>query len=173
MRLSALVPLLVLAACSEGSAPTKAEEAEAPAAAQLGSGQWEMTTEVTKVTQRDQGTPLIKMAEGSKTTRSSCVAEAELKKPQPALFAPEKFECTHRDFYMSGGRVNATMACTYPGTTGEIATSVNGSYTGDTIEATTSTETLLTGQGDVRIDAKLTGRRTGACTAPAAAPAKS
>ena len=165
MRFFALMPLLVLAACSEGEAPKKAES-EAPAA-QLTAGQWEMTTEVTKVTKRDQGEPALKMPEGSKTTTSVCIAEADVKKPQPALFAPEGSECTYRDVYMSSGRMNVTLACSRPGLSGNIATSVNGSYKADSIDATAITETSLLTEGDAKIEAKLTGKRTGACTAAA------
>ena len=164
MRFIALTPLLILAACSEGEAPQKAET-EAPAATQLGAGQWEMTSEVTDVTQRDNSPPAIKSPEGSKTTTSTCVAEADAKKPQPALLAPEGFDCTYRDIYMGSGRINATFACKSAGLSGNIATVVNGSYTADTFEGTSVTETQLSGAGDVRIQSKLTGRRTGACTA--------
>lgn len=168
MRVIALIPLLVLAACSEGAAPPK-QDAEATRAEQLTAGQWEMTTEVTKLTQRDKGAPAMNMPEGSRSTTSSCVAEADAKKPQPALFAAEGSECSYRDFYMNGGRLNATLACSRPGLSGTINTVVNGSFTATTLEGTATTETLLSGEGDVRIDSKLTGRRTGDCTA---APAK-
>ena len=169
MRFTTLVPLLVLAACSEGAAPTK-QEGEAPAAQQLSAGQWEMTTEITKLTQRDKGAPAITTPEGSRSTTSSCVAAADVKNPPPALFAPEGTECSYRDIYMSGGRLNATLGCTRAGLGGTIATNVNGSFTATTFEGNATTETSLSGEGDVRIDAKLTGRRTGDCTA---APAKS
>ncbi len=163
MRLIALTPLLALAACSEGEPTNK--KAEAPAAKQLAAGQWQMTTDVVKVTQRDNAPPAIKSPEGSRTSTSICVAEAEAKKPQPALFAAEGSTCTYRDIYMTGGRINATLACERPGLSGSIATIVNGSYTGDTIEATAVTETSLIGEGDARIEAKLTGKRVGPCQA--------
>ena len=166
MRLIALTPFLLLAACSGGEEPKKAE-ADAPAT-QLSAGQWEVTSEVTQVTKRDEAPPAINAPEGSSTTTSICVPEADAKKPPPALFAREGFDCTYRDIYMSGGRINATLGCKSPGLSGDISTVVNGSYTADTIEGTSVTETRLVGSGDVKIAAKLTGRRTGACTAPAA-----
>ena len=168
MRFTALAPFLILAACSEGAAPTK-QEAEAPPAEQLSAGQWEMTIEVTKLTQRDKGAPAIKTPEGSRETVSSCVVETDVKKPQPALFVPEGSECSYRDIYMSGGRLNATLACSRADLGGTMATNVNGSFTATTFEGNTTTETSLPGDGDVRVDAKLTGRRTGDCSA---APAK-
>ena len=168
MRFIAFVPLLVLAACSEGAAPPK-QEAKAPKAEQLDAGQWEMTTEVTNVSQRDKGTPAIDTPKGSKATVASCVGESDAKKPQPALFASAGSECEYRDFYMQSGRLNATLSCSRAGLSGTIATNINGSFTADSFEGTATTETSLSGDGDVRIDSRLAGRRTGDCTA---APAK-
>ncbi len=168
MRLLVLTPFLALAACSGGSEPPQTET-EAPAAEQMSAGQWEMTTEVTQVVKRDKGAPAIDMPQGSKSSRSVCVAEADAKQPPPALFMPEGFDCKYRDSYVSGGRLNGTLACTRSGLGGTVATNVNGSFTADTFEGTATTETSLAGEGDARIDTKLTGRRTGDCTpAPAA-----
>jgi hypothetical protein len=72
----------------------------------------------------------MKMEKGSKTTSSSCVAEADTKKPQPALFAPEGLKCDYRDDYIRGGKINATLGCTGAGLNGDVSTLVNGSYTG-------------------------------------------
>jgi hypothetical protein len=167
MRLFILTPLLVLAACSEGEQAPKSD-AQAPAPKQFAAGQWEMTSEVTKVTQRDKGAPALPGAEGSKTTSSSCVAEADVKKPQPALFVGDALDCTNRDVYLSRGRVNATLTCKKAGTPGEVATIVNGTYTADSFEGTSVIETSFVGEGDVKMETKLTGRRTGECTAAAA-----
>jgi hypothetical protein len=169
MRLFILTPLLVLAACSEGEQPAKKGE---EAAKLLTAGQWEMTSEVTKVTQRDQGKPALPATEGGKTTTSSCLAEADVKKPQPAFFVGEGMECTSRDLYMSRGRANVTLACKKAGLPGDIATIVNGTYTADSFEGTMTTETSLLGDGDMKIDAKLTGRRTGECSAAPAEGSK-
>ena len=169
MRATMLLPLLMLAACSgEKQAPEKAEHD--PAAEHIGAGQWEVTTEVTKVTQRDKGTPALKMPQGTKMVTSSCVSEADVKQPPAAMFVPEGFDCEYRDSYMSGGRINLTLQCTREGLSGDIPIAINGNYTAETLEATATAETRLSGEGDVKMDTKITGRRTGACTA---APAKS
>jgi hypothetical protein len=164
MRLLILTPFLVLAACSEAEQPAKTD-AQAETHKQLPAGQWEMTREVTKVTQRDESAPAIKETEGSKSTINSCLAEADGKRPQPAFFVGEEMDCTSRDVYIARGRANVTLACKMAGIPGEIATIVNGTYTADAFEGTATTETSLVGEGDVKIDAKLTGRRTGECTA--------
>jgi hypothetical protein len=168
MRVFAFLPFILLAACSEANGPAK--QAEAPAAEAIKAGQWEMAAEVVAVTQRDKGSPAMKMEKGSKTTSSSCVAEADTKKPQPALFAPEGLKCDYRDDYIRGGKINATLGCTGAGLNGDVSALINGSYTAETIEATAITETRLHGDGDVKVETKLTGRRTGDCVP---APAKS
>lgn len=163
MRFFILTPLLLLAACSEGGEPA-AKPAEARAT-ELRAGEWEMAREVTVVTPRDDGPPAIQAAEGDKIVRRSCVAPGDVKKPQGDLFAPEGSECTSRDLYMSNGRLNATLACSRPGLSGNIATIVNGTFEADKIEATATTETSLLSEGDVKITEKLTGRRVGECAA--------
>jgi hypothetical protein len=166
MRVLALVPLLLVAACSgEAEAPKQQEEA---AAAQLDPGQWEFTTEVTQFAKADGGEPKIDAPVGSKETRSVCIAEADVKKPQPALFGGEKDECSYGDFYMSGGRLSASVNCTRPGLSGNIGTRADLDFKAASLEGTLSTTTYLTTDGDVRITRKLTGRHAGPCTADAA-----
>ena len=163
MRFFVLTPLLVLVACSEGGEPA-AKQAEAPAK-ELRAGEWEITREVTAVTPRDDGPPAIKAAVGDKVVQKSCVAPADVRKPKGDLFAGEGSECTSRDLYMSNGRMNATLACSRPGLSGNIATIVNGTFKAETIDATATTETSLLSEGDVKITENLTGRRVGECPA--------
>jgi hypothetical protein len=171
MRALGFVPLIVLAACSGSSQPPK-EKAEAPAAEQLQPGQWEMTTEVTSLTKADQGTPRINTPAGTRLSSSVCVPPAAAKKPPPALFATREDSCTYKDFYMSGGRLNASLDCKRRGLNGQVGMNVNGSYTATTIEGTVGITTYLATDGDVRIESRLTGRRTGECTAEPAAEGK-
>jgi hypothetical protein len=168
MRALALVPLLLAAACSGGSEAPKQEEQ--PAATQLDAGQWELTTEVTQFAKADQGTPKIQAAVGDKETRAVCIEAADAKKPQPAIFGGEKDECTYgNDFYMSSGRLSATVDCKRPGLSGNVATRADVDFQAKSLEGTLSTTTYLTTDGDVRITRKLTGRHTGQCTPEAAA----
>ena len=161
MRAFALVPLLLSAACSGGGeAPKQEEEA---AATQLDAGQWELTTEVTQFAKADQGQPKIDAPMGTKETRTACIAGADAKKPQPAIFGGEKDECTYGDFYMSGGRLSATVNCNRPGLSGNVATRADVDFKAKTLEGTLSTTTYLTTDGDVRITRKLTGRHVGQC----------
>lgn len=174
MRALVMLPLLILAACSEGGDGGQSAKAKAEAAKtlKLAAGQWETTAEVIKLTKQDNGEPAIKTPEGTKTTASHCVAEADGKKPQPVLLAGEDYDCEYGNFYMSSGTLNAQLNCRREGLAGEVRMTVDGSYTADTLEANQSISTFLSGNGDVNIQIKLTGRRTGPTCAPTEGEAK-
>jgi hypothetical protein len=164
MRYLTLMAMLMTGACSgEGEQP---KAAAAPKASAMQAGQWETSTEVTRLTQKDQGAPKIATPPGTKSTDRVCVGEGEVKKPAPALFAgSEGGECAYDNFYMSGGTLNVTMRCTRPGLNGEILVTAYGDYAADSFEVTTDTSTHLATDGDVVIAAKMTGRHVGPCTA--------
>lgn len=176
MRSLALLPLLILAACSEGADPGAQTKAKAEAAKnlKLAAGQWETVAEVTKLTKQDEGTPAINTPAGTKTTANHCVvqADADAKKPAPTLLAGEGYDCQYDNVYMSAGTLNAQLTCRREGLAGDIRMMVDGSYTADTFEANQTLSTFLSGTGDVSIESKLTGRRTGAACAPTKEEAK-
>lgn len=168
MRALLLLTLTALAACSEGAEQPK--QKAAPAAQQLDAGQWEVTTEVTNVKEADAGPPAIRAKAGDKTTDTACIAEGQGKQPPPALFMGARGgTCDYRNNYMSNGRMNASIACKRPGLSGDILTSLDGKYTADSFEGTLDTTTYLSTSGDVAIQSKVSGRRTGACTVEKAA----
>lgn len=160
MRYPALVSLVILCACS---AEAEQKPKAAPKVTAIQAGQWEMTNEVTRLTQQDKGTPRIDTPAGSKTTDSICIGEAEVKKPNPQLFTGTKDQCDYNNFYMSGGTLNASMRCTRPGL-GQLTMSVFGDYEADSFETTLDVSTHLPTDGDVNIVSKVTGRRVGECT---------
>jgi hypothetical protein len=167
-----LIPLLLLAACGDGGAAEqaareKAAAAEATKNLQLSAGQWETTTEVTRLTQMDKAPkPAINTPVGSKSTAMVCLDASQTKKPPAALLSgSDLYTCTTDSMYLSGGNLNASLACTRKGVSGRVGLTVNGSFTADSIEAEQSLSTSLPGEGDVDIVAKLTARRTGDCTA--------
>ncbi len=164
MRKTAMIGLVVACACTGEAEQPKAA---APKATALQAGQWETTAEVTRLTQQDKGAPRINTPAGTKTTESICIAPAEAKKPNPKLFAGEKNECSYGNFYMSGGTLNATLQCTRPGLEGQLLVTVYGDYEADSFETTLDLSTHLATDGDVNLTSKVTGRRTGECTAPA------
>lgn len=159
--------VLALGACGGG------EENKANAAADaLQPGQYEVTAEVTQFRAADEGKPKINTPVGTRTTRSVCVTGTPL---PPDLFADEGFQCsTAGEAFARSGTLNLNLRCTRPGLQGEMGYSVSGSFEQDSFEAQRSLRTLLSTDGDVVIASKLTGRRTGECTAaaPAAGDAK-
>ena len=162
-----MLALFLAAGCDAGSPPAK--QAQAPKAQALTPGQWETVTEVTDFASADGGRPAIDTPKGTKLSNSVCVAAGEEKQPPAVLLAgaPE-YSCKYGNHYMSGGTLNSELDCTREGVRGQVMMGVDGSYTADTFEANQSLATYLPGTGDVRISAKVTGRRTGECTtAPA------
>ncbi|HEY9553466.1 DUF3617 domain-containing protein [Allosphingosinicella sp.] len=163
MRRLALIPLLVTAACSNATG----SEQEAPKveiATALQPGQWEITREITRLVATDNGEQAIERSVGSSTTFSHCLAAADAEKPDATLFAGIEGEtCEYKNFYMSRGRINASLACTSPDLGGQVMRTIDGKFTADSIEAGASADTYFGSYGDVSISARMTGRRIGEC----------
>lgn len=166
-----ILGLVLVAGCDGGAPPAK--QVQAPKAAQaLTAGQWETVTEVTDFASADDGSPAIDTPKGTKLTNSVCVAAGEEKKPPAALLAgAPRYDCRYGNHYMSEGTLNSDLTCTREGLRGQVMIGLDGSYTADTLEFNQSLSTALSGSGDVRINAKVTGRRTGECTATPATKA--
>jgi hypothetical protein len=163
MRAFAIIPLCLVAACSGG------EEKKAEAAGAMQAGQWETTSEVISFKSTDKATPALKAAAGDKSTAPACIEEKDAKKPEPELFAGEGYECKYKSDYIRNGRINASLDCKRDAIKGDIMMTVQGSYTGDSFQATVDTISYLPGEGDFQMSSKIAGRRTGAsCAAPPA-----
>jgi hypothetical protein len=161
MRTTILIMLAALAACSDSAGENKAEPV---AAASIEGGFWEVTHEVTSMKPTDNApTPAVKVTAGDKATSNVCVGEADRNQPAPALFAGEGYECEYRNSYIKSGRINASLSCKREGVSGEIVMSVEGSYTGTTLDATVNSTSYLPGTGDFEMATKVTGRHVGAC----------
>jgi len=157
MRALALIPLLVVASCGEESTETKGAAAALPSP-----GQWELTSQVTRFVKADQGTPKINTPVGTRETQSVCVAPG--RQLPSEIFSGANFTCGVSTYYVRAGRANATLNCHREGLTGDIPITVNGTFEAETMTLHRSLRTVLAGDGDVLIDADITGRRTGACT---------
>ncbi len=170
MRGLIIVPLCLAAACSSGSEEKKAEEA---AAAAMQAGQWEISSEVTDFRSTDKATPALKAAAGDKASAPACIEAGEEDKPPAGMFAGVGYECEYKDRYISGNRINLSLECEREALEGKVMVSVQGTYTGDSLEGTATATSFLPGDGDFVMNSKISGRRTGpACAAPAAADAK-
>lgn len=163
MRLAIVTMSLAVTAC--GSEPSAAPPPTAAAAETIDAGEWETASEVTELRSTDGGTPVLATPVGTKGTGRLCVADGERARPDPALFMGEDYACTYKDFYMKGGTINATLACTRKGWGGEMQASVIGDFTADSFTAKLEASTALAGSGDFALKQTLTGRRLGPCPA--------
>jgi Protein of unknown function (DUF3617) len=175
MRALAILGLAALASCS-GDGGEEQKQAEAPAAAPasaLEPGQWEVTMEVTDSRRGAQSSVLITGNEKPmptippKSTTSLCVGQEQAQEPPPGLLAVGRDGCKYSNFYMSRGRMVASLSCPQPD--GQMSMSVDGEYAADSFQATGDTTIGIYGTGSLIIKSKLTGRRTGACEAAAKA----
>jgi hypothetical protein len=169
MRFLMLVPLAALAACGGESAP----KAKAPERAQtLQAGQWESNFEVTNFRRTDEGSPRLNMPNGRRANASTCLAAADTARPPLALFVGSDFTgCRWADnFYMRNGRLVSSGTCQRPGV-GEVEVTISADFTSTGYTGTAEFVTRLVTDGDVFIGARIEGRRSGECSAGAAAGA--
>jgi hypothetical protein len=169
MRALIIVPLCLAAACSGGGGENKA----AQAADAMQAGQWEVSAEVAGFRSADKALPALKAAVGDKSTAPACIEAGKEDKPPPEMFAGVGYECDYKDTYLSGGRLNVSMECERDALDGKVMVAVEGSYTGDSFQGTSTTTSFLPGEGDFVMNSKISGRRTGpACAAPQAGDSK-
>jgi hypothetical protein len=164
MRALIIVPLCLAAACSDGGEQSKADEG----AAVMQAGQWEISSEVTDFRSTDKATPALKAAAGDKAAAQACIEADKEDKPPAEMFAGIGYECDYKDRYISGGRINLTLECEREALEGEVMVSVQGTYTGDSLQGTATATSFLPGDGDFVMNSRISGRRTGpTCAAPA------
>jgi hypothetical protein len=153
-RISMMVPLCLIAACSGG----EEKKAEETVAASMAAGQWEVASEVTSFRSADKATPALKAAVGDKSQVAGCIDGDE---PPPELFAGEGYDCKYKNSYIRNGRINASLSCKREALEGEIMMSVQGSYTGNSFDGTVEATSYLPGEGDFVMNSKIGGRHTG------------
>jgi len=156
MRWIACTIVVSLAACG-GAAEQKA----ATKAASVAAGQWELTSEVTAFSKADAGPPAIDTPVGTRATETVCATAG---RPPAELFSGAAYDCRYDNYYARNGRLNATMICRREGLQGNIPLTADGDFTADTLEYSRDIRTSLSGNGDVQITQRVTGRRTGDCT---------
>jgi len=144
----ALIPLLMLASCSDDATVEKknastAEVAKsvADAGMKLNPGRWELTMQFKKFDV--EGMPpeakaaMAKML-GQSRTFASCLTKEEAEKPDGKFFGQQGEDCRYDTFKMGGGRIDATMTC--KGTGEDAGNSAKmtlaGTYSADTYDMT-------------------------------------
>ena len=157
MRALILVPLCLVAACSEGG-----EKKKEAAAANVTAGQWTTEHEVTSIRSTDKTELALKAAEGDKETGSVCIPAGGEAKPAPQLFAGPGYECQYKNSYIRKGRITASLSCRREGIDGELMMTVEGKYTATTFDGTVSTTSYLPGRGDFEMNRQMSGRHVAA-----------
>jgi Protein of unknown function (DUF3617) len=177
-----LTPMMLLAGCGKGDVELKNATVEdvvkATTAAQaLSPGEWSTSTQITAVDM--PGAPenaktmlaaITKAMVGKTTVTENCVTPEQAKKPDASMFAgANSGSCTFEKFSMSGGKMDAVMACAQPGAPGKMKMTMNGQYGGDSY-ALTSQILMSGGTGPnagtgISVTATNTGKRTGDCKA--------
>jgi hypothetical protein len=165
MRILVLIGMAALAGCGDGGTGANNASAAAAPPETLPAGQYELAAEVTGFNKADQGTPRINTPVGTRSTASVCVGPGA--QAPTGLFAESGYDCTVSNYYARNGHLNIALLCRKAGLSGSIPISIDGTFTANTLDYNRNLRTVLTTDGDVEINAHVTGRRTGACT-PAA-----
>jgi hypothetical protein len=177
MRPLTLSALLVLASCSGGGSDESREKAtertaQAPTqAVSLEPGEWEFATNITKSYVANRQATVVGAKSNSlpsapqSSTTKACIGPDQVEQPREALFTGEREGCKYEHFYMSRGRLVAALSCPQPN--GEMNMSMDGSYTATTMDVSADTSIGVFGTGTLKVQSKISGRRTGPCPAGA------
>jgi len=148
--------MMLLAACSKEPPP-----AEIVAAKSLAPGEYAMTSKITAFRSTDGATPASKAKIGDTFETRACVAaDGTL---DPAIFAVANEKCSATNVYVSDGRMSIQMSCARPDAPGQIMPAIDGKFTAEQFEGTSTTTTYLTGPGDYALTRTVTAKRAGEC----------
>lgn len=178
MKRLTIVPLacIALAACNQASVSlTNASPEEVAKAAkasgakvEMQPGQWQTKIEILKMDMPGMENLPPQYAEKMKTelmkprTIESCMTPEDVKDRQSKIFTGGDSKCKFEKYEMSGGSIDAVMAC--PGPQGDMKMKMKGSFNGDTF--TVNQEMDMKGPtGNAHSEARITGKRIGECPA--------
>lgn len=174
------LPLMALAACSGGGADkdgdgkiSKEEVAAEAEAIKFSPGQWENKVEIVDVKFDESKLPperkamtgmIVKQMVGQVQTTKNCLTEEQAKKPGADFLAgAENDECSYKTFDLSGGKINADIACKgkKPGQQGDIK--LTGNYTATSYDMEMGMVMSSGEMGTMTIKAKNSAKRIGEC----------
>ncbi len=185
-----LLPALLMAGCNKAPDKddvelTNASVAEMHAAAEkvetITPGQWTVTTEITEVRlptiegqDQQMAEAMTQQMKGRKQTQTSCVTPEQARGPSSALIGGDaNGACSFETFSLLRGTLNAVMTCRKKDDPGQMVIATSGTYGGDKVEleSVMRVEETLDQPKDkaMRLVAKVSGVRTGACPAKAGA----
>ena len=171
-RSIAAMAALALVSCSGGGSENKAEGGDKAGASGEGAGaggatatmqpgQWEITTEVVRMSAPNmpQG---MSMPNPPPTTVRTCLTAEQAAAPSGGFLtgSGENSGCTASNMTMTGGRIQGTVQCEQPGTT--MRSTLDGTFTPTSMEMNQRVETSAQGM-TMEIESRTTGRRVGDC----------
>lgn len=142
-------------------------------------GMWETTVQFTTIDM--PGAPpgaaeAMRAMMGQPQTRSNCMTPEQAANPTGTIASPEGAEagCQFEQNGFANGTINVRGTCTNP-TRGNLQMTMTGNYTATTMEATLN-QTMTAppntpGPQSIRLEGRMTARRTGDCPASGAVPA--
>lgn len=150
MKFLATVPVLAFGAMLSASAP-----------GDIQAGEWESTSQI--MTVEGEGLPpgMADMMTSQVHTTSHCITQEEIDDSPQAMFDQSEGQCQYTDFNMGGGKLDATAVCNTP--QGSMQMEMTGTYTSTTYESRNKM-VMNTPVGAITMNAKASGKRTGACT---------
>jgi len=141
-------------------------------------GQWETTVQFTTIDM--PGAPpgaaeAMRAMMGQPQTRSSCLTPEQAANPAGSIAAPgggDNAGCQFEPNPFANGTINLRGTCTNP-QRGNLQMTMTGNYTATTMEATVnqtmSAPPNTPGPQSIRLEGRMTARRTGDCPAGGAA----
>lgn len=162
ITLTAIAAASMLASCgSEVPKPAKTETAKS-----LSAGEYEISSEVTKLASADKTTPATSMKMGDKSVTRACIATDG--KLDQAMFVDAGDTCTAQSSYVRSGRLSVQYQCNRKGR-GFVYPAADGNFTADSFKAVVTVGTAFSGDGDYNMTRMLDAKRVGDCPAGGAA----
>jgi hypothetical protein len=140
-------------------------------------GQWEQSVQITNLEMPGAppgATEAMRAMMGQAQARSFCITPEQAANPTGGMMAPEggaASGCTFEPNPFANGTINIRGNCTSP-TRGSMQMTTTGTYTATTMEATFNQQMSAPpgtqGPQSIRIEGRMTARRTGDCPAGSA-----
>jgi hypothetical protein len=131
-------------------------------------GEWQSDTTVTEMSM--PGLPpqiqaQMKKVMTSQQTHSftSCVTQADAKRPKEDFFAGKNNQCRYDHFTMAGGKIDAAMHCTSEGH--DTTMKLNGKYSAESYQMDVEMNASGGPEGSMSMKSHTVSHRIGECTA--------
>jgi hypothetical protein len=154
------------AAAGAGEDRPSAQDSAAPGAVKLDPGEWEVTSEMTKVSGTGLPPAAIAAMQGQKQTTRQCITPEQASHPLD-MSGDAKKNCDYSKFAMGGGRMDGTITCKAGKDGGAtVSMTMNGQFSARSYQAAMS---MTTGskEGAMTMEMRASAHRIGECKAGA------